>query len=75
MTTPIPLLSHRERQVLLCVAQGLQNKEIAQRLNLSEHTVEKHLTHIYQKLNVNNRTGASHWFWTNRAYWENNGYP
>lgn len=66
MTTPLSLLSHREWQVLTLVAQGLQNKEIAQQLAISENTIEKHLTHVYKKLAVKNRAGASQWYWENR---------
>jgi two-component system nitrate/nitrite response regulator NarL len=50
------LLTIRERQVVLLVADGLSNKEVARRLELSEGTVKIHLHNIYQKLNVNNRT-------------------
>jgi predicted ArsR family transcriptional regulator len=41
------------------VAHGKQNKEIAEALSIAVHTVERHLTHIYQKLAVSNRTEAS----------------
>jgi len=50
------LLTSRERQVVLLVAEGLSNKEIGRRLELSEGTVKIHLHNIYQKLHVNNRT-------------------
>jgi len=50
------LLTIRERQVVLFVANGLSNKEIGHRLNPSEGTVKIHLHNIYQKLHVSNRT-------------------
>ena len=50
------LLTTRERQVILLVAQGLSNKEVGRGLELSEGTVKIHLHNIYQKLHVNNRT-------------------
>ncbi|PWW27047.1 regulatory LuxR family protein [Cytobacillus oceanisediminis] len=51
-------LSNREKEVLELVIQGLNNKEIAQELFISEHTVKNHLTKIFQKLNVPDRTQA-----------------
>jgi ATP/maltotriose-dependent transcriptional regulator MalT len=51
-------LSNREKEVLELVIQGLNNKEIAQELYISEHTVKNHLTKIFQKLNVPDRTQA-----------------
>jgi len=53
------LLTIRERQVVLFVANGLSNKEIGRRLNLSEGTIKIHLHNIYQKLCVNNRTSLA----------------
>lgn len=52
-------LSEREREVLVLLAQGLSNKEIAQRLYLSVRTVEGHLANIYGKLGVHSRTEAA----------------
>jgi len=49
-------LTSREREVVLAVAQGLSNKEIGRRLDLSEGTVKVHLHNIYSKLGVKNRT-------------------
>lgn len=51
-------LTARERQVLLLLARGLRNKEIARRLQVSERTVNFHLANIYQKLHVSGRTEA-----------------
>jgi len=52
-------LSSREAQVVQWVSQGKTNKEIALILQLSARTVQKHLEHIYQKMGVENRTGAA----------------
>ncbi|WP_376796939.1 LuxR C-terminal-related transcriptional regulator [Thermogemmatispora sp.] len=55
---PATSLTTRERQVLLLLARGLRNKEIARRLQVSERTVNFHLANIYQKLHVSGRTEA-----------------
>ncbi len=60
---PAPLeeaLSPREVQILQLVADGLSNREIAEQLFLSRHTVEGHIKRIYQKLAVSSRTRAVH---------------
>ena len=54
-------LTDRERKVLQLVAQGLSNKDIAQKLYLSVRTVEGHLANIYGKLQVKSRTEAALW--------------
>jgi predicted ATPase/DNA-binding CsgD family transcriptional regulator len=53
-------LTTREIEVLLLVADGLSNAEIAERLVLSERTVHAHLRSIFDKLGVNTRTAAVH---------------
>jgi DNA-binding NarL/FixJ family response regulator len=52
-------LTRREREVLACVAQGISNSEIGQKLGISEPTVKTHLTHIFAKLAVKNRLAAA----------------
>jgi len=49
------LLSARETDVVRCVAEGLTNREIAQRLKLTEHTVKNYLFRIFEKLGVSSR--------------------
>lgn len=51
-------LTDRESEVLGLVAKGLANKQIAVVLGISEHTVKFHVSSIYSKLNVTNRTEA-----------------
>lgn len=51
-------LTYREVEVLQLVAKGLSNQEMAQRLFLSEKTVKNHLTNIFRKINVTDRTQA-----------------
>jgi HD-GYP domain-containing protein (c-di-GMP phosphodiesterase class II) len=52
-------LTRREAEVLLHVAQGSTNREIASALWISEKTVRNHVEHIYAKIGVSNRIGAS----------------
>lgn len=56
---PIELLSDRQREVLIEVAQGYKDNEIATRLNVSLPTVRSHLMAIFERLGVKNRTQAS----------------
>ena len=49
------LLTRRERQVVILAARGLDNAAIAARLNLSQHTIRHHLSHIFTKLNISRR--------------------
>ena len=51
-------LTERESEVLALLARGLANKQIALSLGISEHTVKFHVSSIYTKLNVTNRTEA-----------------
>ena len=52
-------LSAREAEVLRLVARGLSNRQIAAELVLSERTVINHVSHIFEKLEVSNRAGAT----------------
>ena len=52
------VLSARETEILTLLAEGLQKKEIADRLKISGSTVVTHVSHIYQKLNVVNAASA-----------------
>jgi DNA-binding NarL/FixJ family response regulator len=58
---PSAELSERERDVLLLVAEGLPNKQIARKLEISEKTVKAHLTRIFRELGVDDRTQAALW--------------
>ena len=57
-TTP---LTAREVEILRLVAEGYSNRRLAELLSVSEPTVKFHLTNVYRKLGVGNRTEASRW--------------
>lgn len=56
----LPALTTREHEILLLVAQGMTNREIAELIHLSRYTVECHIRKIYQKMDVSSRTRAIH---------------
>ena len=55
----IDLLTSRELEVLIQVASGMINKEIATSLNISERTVKNHVSNIFKKIDVSDRTQAA----------------
>lgn len=55
---PVEALTPREREVLQLLAEGLPNKTIAMRLNITDHTVKFHVNAIMGKLNAQSRTDA-----------------
>lgn len=59
-------LSDREEEVLAMVAEGLPNKTIGRRLGISERTVKAHLTNVFARLGVADRTQAALW-WERRS--------
>jgi len=58
---PAVELTSREREVLGLVLEGLANKQIARRLGISEKTVKGHLTNLFQRIGVTDRTQAALW--------------
>ena len=56
---PAALLTSRETEVLELLAAGLTNRQIAERLFISEKTVGTHVAHIFEKLDVHSRAGAA----------------
>jgi DNA-binding NarL/FixJ family response regulator len=56
-------LTSKQRRVLVLVARGLANKEIASRLNCAEVTVEFHVTSLLRRCGAENRTVLAALFW------------
>ena len=61
-----PPLTPREREVAQLAAQGLTNREVADRLCLSERTAQNHVQHILTKLDLPNRSQIAVWITTRR---------
>ena len=57
----VALLTKREGEILRLAAEGHSNSELAKMLWVTEQTVKFHLSNIYRKLEVSNRTEASRW--------------
>jgi DNA-binding NarL/FixJ family response regulator len=49
-------ISRKEQEIIILVSQGLKNKEIANKLCISEQTVKAHISHIFRKVKVTNRS-------------------
>ncbi len=64
-TTANAQLTDREREVILLLGEGLANKQIARRLGITERTVKAHLTSIFQRIGVTDRTQAALWAQSN----------
>jgi DNA-binding NarL/FixJ family response regulator len=57
--SPIDRLSNREREVLVEIANGRSNRQIAHTLHIAEETVKSHVSNIFAKLDVEDRTQAA----------------
>lgn len=53
-------LSKRQKQLLVLLDKGMSNRDIAEELHISEHTVKVHLWRLFRRLNVKSRSQASH---------------
>jgi two-component system nitrate/nitrite response regulator NarL len=65
-------LTSRENEIVFALAEGLSNKEVGRRLNISEGTVKVHLHNIYNKLGVKNRTALAVLAYTQLAFERHN---
>jgi DNA-binding CsgD family transcriptional regulator len=61
-----PPLTSREQEIAELVAEGLSNREIAERLVISKRTVDAHIEHIYSKLGVSSRVQLATWLTSGR---------
>ena len=59
ITDKLNELTRREIEVLKLLAEGMFNKEIAVRLHISERTVKNHVSNLFKKIKVNDRTQAA----------------
>jgi DNA-binding CsgD family transcriptional regulator len=59
-TTAWATLTKAERNLSTLVAKGMTNRQVAERLFISRHTVDAHLRHIFRKLGINSRVGLAH---------------
>ena len=57
---PVKKLSKRQKQLLILLDKGMSNRDIAENLEISEHTVKVHLWRLFRRLNVKSRSQASH---------------
>jgi non-specific serine/threonine protein kinase len=64
---PLRPLTPREKEIAALVAEGLGNREIAERLFLSKRTVDSHMEHIFTKLGFSSRTQVATWVLENAA--------
>ena len=59
LTPPwFPLLSEKERKILLLISKGLSNEQIADKLNLGKHTIRNYVSALYEKIEAKDRFGA-----------------
>ena len=61
ISTPRDILTTKEMAILKLIAEGHQNKEIADKLNFSLNTIKKYVHKLYEKLGVKNRAEAVSW--------------
>jgi DNA-binding CsgD family transcriptional regulator len=68
MVMPVlPALTSRENEILNWIAMGKRDREIGTILNCSWRTIQKHVEHILDKLNVETRGAAAAWWYDHRS--------
>jgi DNA-binding NarL/FixJ family response regulator len=63
---PIELMTKREREVIELLAEGLKNKEIGEKINLSTYTVKSHIHNIMEKLGLHTRLEIANYLYTDQ---------
>lgn len=71
----ITKVTSREREILILISNGMSNKEIANELNITERTVKNHITNLFKKINVCDRTQAAVYAIKNNIVLCENSYP
>ena len=66
----LQMLTRRERTIIQLVSSGARNKEIAQRLCISEHTVKAHISSIFRKTQSRNRVELLRWAQTYQSHFD-----
>lgn len=66
-------LTRREREILMLIAEGLDNRDIAARLGLSDYTVKGHVSNVLSKLHLSDRTKAAVFAWRQGLIGRNSG--
>jgi len=56
---PLLNISHRQEEILICIAEGKTNREISEALDITEGTVKQYVSHLLKMLDVDNRTRAA----------------
>lgn len=56
-----PRLTRREKEILLMISEGAPNREIAEKLFISRHTVKTHIYHLFKKIKTTSRSQAASW--------------
>uniref|UniRef100_UPI004029B5D2 response regulator transcription factor n=1 Tax=Eshraghiella crossota TaxID=45851 RepID=UPI004029B5D2 len=67
-------LTKREIEVLLLISKGYVNKDISNELKITERTVKNHVSSIFRKINVNDRTQAAVFAVKNSELFQNDGF-
>jgi two-component system NarL family response regulator len=60
-------MTKREREIIVLIADGLSNKEIAQRINIATHTVKSHVHNVMEKLALHNRLQIANFFYEDNS--------
>ena len=60
-TEPLAPLSEREQEVAVLISQGMMNREIGERLSISERTVDRHVANILNRLGLTSRAQVAAW--------------
>ncbi len=66
-TVAVTNVSHIEHEIVRLLAEGAVEKEVAQRLNVTRHSVHSHLKQLYHRLGISSRAELLAWYWRGKA--------